>query len=439
MYPQKIVQVKIEKIIYEGYGLGRLPDGRPVFVWKAVPGDELEIIVQDDKKFYLKGKIRRIITPSDLRKNPPCPSFNECGGCQHQNLSYIDQLRCKEEIFRETLQRAKINTEILPILQGSNEEFYYRNVIRFFIKTDKQNDLVFAMHNVDYQAGLAQIEDCLLLSIESNKILEIFQNFVNKNVANKNSFWQLRLRHGKFTNQYMIEIITTSPQIPEEMGLVNILIRHFPNIASIYHCYSPNKDLRNQKRRLLFGSPVIFEKIGVYKFEISPESFFQTNSFGVKNLYEKIKEIADIQIGERVLDLYCGTGTISIYLSALAKEVVGVEIVEDAIKDAKDNAKINHAKNCQFFAQDAHEYLRKCKEDFDVIIVDPPRAGLTKDLIRRLGFTKFDRLIYVSCNPATFARDINLFYDQGIQLAKVQPIDMFPQTHHIECVGLLRK
>ena len=235
----------------------------------------------------------------------------------------------------------------------------------------------------------------------------------------------------------MVEIITPNNDLPGEEEIVKTL-KTINGIKSIYHTITPGKSLLNLRRRLIFGFPVIYEKIGSFTFQISPESFFQTNSFGVKNLYDTIKQIANIKMGENLLDLYCGTGSIGIYLSTLAKKVVGVDVVPEAIRDAKDNAKINKIQNAEFICLDANK-LDIFKYKNFVIIVDPPRAGLKKELIPEIAKLDFKRLIYISCNPATFARDLKEFEKRGVIAKKIQPIDMFPQTHHIECVCLLEK
>jgi 23S rRNA (uracil1939-C5)-methyltransferase len=275
-----------------------------------------------------------------------------------------------------------------------------------------------------------------------SEITEKLLNFLNENVKNKKSLYQLRLREGHYTGDFMVELITSDPNLPYQDKLKEF-IRHIPEIKSFYHTIAFDQKNYGWERRLLAGSPIIYEKIGKYSFQISPESFFQTNSEGVKILYDKIKEFADIKIGDRILDLYCGTGTISIYLSTLAKKVTGIEIVQNAINDANANAKINRTVNTEFVCADATKWLKNNFEEIKKsqnlkIILDPPREGLNKDLIQSLyelsNFMNF-QLIYISCNPSTFARDIKIFEENGMKLEKVQPIDMFPQTHHIECVG----
>ncbi len=445
------MKIKIEKIIYEGWGIGHDQTGKAVFVKKSVPGDILEVKITKEKKTYAEAVIQKIIQPSPKRIEPPCPYFSLCGGCEHQNITYPDQLKFKEEIFRETLGRVSIKTEMLPIVQAS-EPFFYRNSIRFFLIEKDDGQKVFTRHNYLYSDGLVEAESCLLQSEYSNKILKSIAQTLNSFDKKLDSLYQVKIREGKATGDYMVELITDNNDLPFEKELKNSLTK-MPLVKSIYHTISYGRSPRDIKRRLLAGSPIIYEKIGRYIFQISPDSFFQTNSLGVHTLYDKIKEFADIKIGDRVLDLFCGTGTIGIYLSTLAKEVVGVELVQNAINDANANAKINKIQNCEFICTDLNLWLNNStiQPHFALqatrgrqsgnlkIIVDPPRAGLTKDLIQKLITYNFELITYVSCNPATFARDIKEFESFGLKLKKVQPLDMFPQTHHLECVGIISK
>ena len=434
------MNIKIEKLIFEGVGLGHDENGRAVFVKKAAPGDEVEISLIKDKKNFAEGIIKKIIKPSVMRIDSLCPYFDECGGCEHMNISYPDQLKIKGEIFEEVLSRAKVQTKIEPIISGSDKPIFYRNSIRFFFVTDEKNQIFFARHNFENNISYVKVDGCLLQSEICNKVLTNLKDYINKNIEHKSSLWQLKIREGKMTDEFMIEIITSSDELPDKSGIVEVLSA-IDGVKSIYHTIAPSKSLLNLKRHLIFGSPIIFEKIGSYKFQISPESFFQTNSIGIKTLYDAIKKYAAIDINDTIFDLYCGTGTIGIYLSTLAKKVIGVEIVPEAVRDAIDNAKINKIHNIEFIKQGVLSYIKKNIAALanGIIILDPPRAGLDKELIEVLGKNKFKKIIYVSCNPATFARDVKLFEENGLKLEKVQPVDMFPQTHHIECVGIITR
>lgn len=431
----KLMQVQIEKLVFGGDGLGR-SDGKPIFVYKSVPGDELEIEITDDKKSYAKGVIKKIIKPSPDRIKPPCKYFDQCGGCDHQNISYQNQLKYKDQILQEVIDRAGIKIKPEKIIASSNEPFYYRNSIRFsFVQGD--NQISFARHNYKNDKELVPVDSCGLQSKISNDILSKLKNYINKNIEHKSSFWQLKIREGKVTGDVMVEIITSSDDLPGEKGIVKVL-KTIEGVKSIYHTVATGKSLLNLRRRLIFGSPVIYEKIGSFTFQISPESFFQPNSLGAKTLYDVVKKYSSVKFGDEIVDLYCGTGTIGIYLSTLAKKVTGIDEVTEAIRDAIDNARINKIKNCVFICLSSDNVSTKLLNNC-IVIVDPPRAGLNKKLIDKISKSKFMRLIYVSCNPATFARDLKLFGGRGVAAKKIQAVDMLPQTHHIELVSLLEK
>ena len=428
------MKIEIEKLIYEGYGLGHSEDGKAVFVKKSVPGDLLEVEIVKEKKNFAHAIIKSIIEPSAKRIEPRCPHFNRCGGCEHQNIAYSDQLKFKEDILKETLSRFRVDSDVLPIIAGADEPYFYRNTILFSFFVDQDDSISLAMHDYPNFTDLISIDQCFLQSELCNQLITEIKALINDRIADKRSFKFLRIRQGKMTNEFMIELITDNEGLPCKNEFIALIKKH-PEIKSFYHdvINSDGKKYRN----LLFGSLTIKEKVGRIIYQISPQTFFQTNSLGVKTLYDTIKNFADIKIGETVFDFYCGAGTIGIYLSILAKKVAGVEANQNAINDANANIKLNNIKNAEFICDDASRYIEKIKEDFDVLIFDPPRAGLTKSIIKRASEMKFKRIIYVSCDPATFARDIKEFENFGVKLQKVQPIDMFPQTHHIECVGLL--
>lgn len=428
------MQIEIEKMAFGGSGIGHLGDGRVVFVKKVVPGDVVDIEIIEQKKDFAFGAVKELIKPSPNRIEPDCQHFYNCGGCEHQNIPYDKQLEIKQSLVEESLNRNQIEAKVEKIIPGSDKQFFYRNSIRFMFELDNKNQLHISRHAPD-DKSLDKIEKCLLQSESSNLIAKTILKHINENISHKKSFWQLKIREGKRTREIMVEIITSDHDLPGEKGVVDAL-KNIDGVKSIYHTVAPGKSLLSLKRRLIFGSPVIFEKIGHYTFQISPESFFQTNSEGVETLYNKIKEFADVKIGDEVVDLFCGTGSIGIYLSTLAKKIIGIEIVPQAIRDAKDNAKINHVQNIEFVCHDANNLAIQQYSNY-IFIVDPPRAGLSKKLISELSETKWKRLIYVSCNPATFARDLKYFKEYNISAKKIQPVDMFPQTHHIELIAEL--
>jgi len=430
------MKIRIEKLIYEGYGLGHTEDGKAIFVKKSVPGDLLEVEIIKEKKNFAHALLKSVIEPSPQRIEPKCPHFDRCGGCEHQNIAYADQLKFKEDIFKETLSRFHVETNVLPIIAGSKEPFFYRNTILFSFFADSNDSISVAMHDYPHFTDLIPIDQCFLQSELCNQLIAEIKALINDQIEEKKTFKFLRIRQGKMTNEVMVELITDNEVLPHKNDFIALAKKH-PEIKSFYH------DVQNadgkKYRNLLFGSLTIKEKVDRMTYQISPQTFFQTNSLGIKTLYDSVKNFADIKMGESVFDFYCGAGTIGLYLSTLAKKVSGVEANQNAINDAKANIKINNVKNVEFICDDASRYIEKIKEDFDVLIFDPPRAGLTKNIIEKASKMKFKRIVYVSCDPATFARDIKEFENFGVKLQNVQPIDMFPQTHHIECVGLLIK
>jgi 23S rRNA (uracil1939-C5)-methyltransferase len=432
-------EILIEKLAYEGFGLGHLKNGKTAFVRKSVPGDKLAISPTRIKKNFEEAMIQKIIHPSAERIQSECSHFDICGGCEMQQISYENQLKHKAEILKKMFDHAKVSIDIQPILPGSNEQFFYRNVMRYSFMTDSSAKISLAMHDANDYRNLIPIDKCLLLSERTNQIIDEILQHINKLYYSENPFKQIRFREAKFTNELMVEIFTDTNTLPSKDGITEIL-KAYPEIKSFYHCEMLSGDnINNVRRKIVYGSPIIYEKIGKYRFQISPDSFFQTNSFGIETLYNKVKQISEISPKDSVLDLFCGTGTIGIYLSNMANKVTGIEINQNAINDARANSRLNSVINTEFICQDADKYLSLEKQDFDVVVVDPPRTGLTKDTINNISKMNFRSLIYVSCNPATMIRDIKLFRSLGINLTFLQPIDMFPQTHHIECVGLLKK
>lgn len=424
----------VEKLVNEGYGLSHNKEGKAVFVPKSVPGDLIEPQIIKIKKGFVVADIKKVVKPSKLRVEPPCPYFGMCGGCQHQNISYDNQLKYKQAIFKEIVTSKNIKTKIYSITPCPNQ-YHYRNVMRFAITGNKH--IKYEMKNHNYGQKNIEITQCLLQSQKANIVMEALKKALNISVSNLSSLWQLRIREGKTTGEMMVEIMTDSHLLPQKELIVESL-SHIKEVVSIYHTYSHQRSLYELTRKLIYGKPIIYEKIGKFTFQISPESFFQTNSIGIKTLFDLIKGLVNLTIGETLLDLYCGTGTIGIYLSTLAKRVVGVELAKEAVIDAKDNARLNKVHNCQFISQDAKAFFHNNKEEFENIIVDPPREGLKNEVIKALCKMRPKRLVYVSCNPSTFARDIKEFDKYNWNLIEVHPIDMFPQTHHIECVGLLK-
>lgn len=465
------IEVDIESLAFGGDGIGRV-EGMAVFVPDALPGQRVLARIQRKKPSYAKTQLLSVLTPSPDEITPQCQHFVECGGCALQNYRYEKQLITKASQARESLEHIGgfENPPLSPILPAP-EQFYYRNKMEYTFGdqrwiTQAEVDSGMQVTDRDFALGLhvrrrfdkiLAIEKCHLQSEISNNI----RSFIARETKNSplrpyttrdhGGFWRfLVIREGKNTDQIMVNIVTADGG---ETGrrevdlLAEKLADAFPEITTMVHTLNRQKAqvAIGQEARTLFGLGIIFEKISKWQFRISPESFFQTNTHGAELLFAKAAEFAELQGDEVLYDFYCGAGTIGIYLSEKVKKIIGIEIVPEAIEDAKKNAHLNGVENCHFICGDLKDRL----EDFelpnaqheppDVILFDPPRAGLHPKVVSRSLAFGAEKIVYVSCNPATFARDAKLFCDGGYELIHVQPVDMFPHTAHIELVSAFRR
>ena len=389
--------IEIIKLDHQGRGIGKI-NNKIVFVPNALPGEIIEIKIVNEKTKYLEGQAIKYIKTSNKRIKPACPYYNMCGGCNLMHLSYEDQLKYKQEKTIEIINKyTKLNIKINKIIP-CNKEYNYRNKITFHT-----NDKIGLYKNNSHE--IININKCL---IANNKINEILKE----------------LNKLKFNNQ----------DITVRSNNIETLIYYKGNINNIEKI---NADTIINEKQILKGNGYIIEKLNNKEFIISPTSFFQINTNQTIKLYEKIKEYTNNKNLNKILDLYCGTGTIGIYISNNQKEILGVEINKEAIKDANKNKILNKIKNANFIAGDAKDVIKKLKFKPDIIIVDPPRSGLYKGMINDLIKLKPKIIIYVSCNVITLARDLKTL-NNLYETKEIQPLDLFPQTHHVECVCLLK-
>lgn len=400
----KNIEVNIEKLDHYGRGIARI-DSVPVFIDNALPGENIEIEITNKKKKFYEAKTVEIIEKSDLRVISSCPYYNECGGCNIMHMSYPQQLIFKENKVKEVLKKFT-GFENVKTIVGSND-FNYRNKVTLKVK---QNIGYYKQKSYEIVA----IDKCLIADDRINKIIDNLQNISLENIQ------EIVIR---VTNKESMLIFYSN-------DLIKIDINDFKNVNTII-CIT-------DKQTVLKGKGYIEEKIKGIKFIISPTSFFQVNTNGMINLYDKVLEYADLKGNENLLDLYCGTGTIGIYLSKYCGKVFGIEINKEAIKDALVNKEINDLENVDFQAGDVKEVLKKNKFIPDIIVVDPPRAGLDKKVIEEIISLSPNKLIYVSCDIVTLARDLNLLKDK-FNIIECTPVDMFPNTYHVESVVLLEK
>lgn len=445
-----VLTVEIEDIGHDGAGIGKV-DGYPLFVKDAVIGDVVEVKVMKAKKNYGYAKLLKIITPSASRVEPLCPYAKQCGGCQIQMMSYEEQLRFKENKVRNNLKRIGGFEEIPmePIL-GMKNPFYYRNKAQFPVGYDKEGNLITGFY-AGRTHSIINNRRCYLGVSENELVLNQVLDWMERNhisayeeESGKGLIRHVLIRYGFTTKEVMVCLVVNGAGIPAKEDLIEGL-RTIPGMTSI--TISSNTKQTNvimgEKITLLWGQTYITDFIGNIQYQISPLSFYQVNPAQTKRLYETALEYAGLSGDETVWDLYCGIGTISLFLAQRAKQVYGVEIIPAAIEDAKRNARLNQIENAQFFVGKAEEVLPEKYEKeqiyADVIVVDPPRKGCEESVLDTMVQMEPKRIVYVSCDSATLARDLKYLCERGYEMKKVKAIDQFPQTEHVETVCLLSK
>jgi 23S rRNA (uracil1939-C5)-methyltransferase len=454
---EDIVELWVERMAFGGQGVARM-DGLVIFVKGAVPADRVLARIIKRKKDYAEAELIEILVPSLDRVKAPCHYNGFCGGCNYQHLDYSSQLRFKKDHVRDSMQRiGSVPDVLIHDVIPSDMIFGYRNKMEFsfsdrrwlmpgeFVKGETEEAFGLGLHVPGVFYKVIDMEGCLLQDDLGNGILRAVKDFVRTSglpvygLKSHEGFWRfLTLRRSAAHDEWLVNIVT-SKEIKEAVTpLAEKLIREFGNIRTIVNNITSKKAAISfgEKEVILSGQGHIRDRIGDYDFQISANSFFQTNTSGARILYEKVVEYAGLSGKETVLDLYSGTGTIPIFLSAVAREIIGIEIVESAVSDAKRNCRENHVDNCSFILGDIRKMLDDLHQKPDVIVIDPPRAGMHKDIPEKIMSMGVKKMVYVSCNPATMARDINTLLEK-YELIEIQPVDMFPHTYHIESVAKL--
>ena len=456
----QVVEVEIENIAFGGKGLAKL-NGYTVFIDQAVPGDLAAVRIFKKKKSYAEARIEQLIKPSPLRIDAPCPYSGYCGGCKWQFLEYGQQTEYKRNHVQESLQHIGRLYDV-PVLDTlpSPKVFGYRNKMEFTCarrrwllpkemeaKDPLQAGMGLGLHVPGTFYKVLDTRVCFLQPDLGNHILNDVRRYIKASslpvydLRSHTGFWRfVTLRHSVARDNWMVNLVTAEEDHETVQSLADTLMKKHPQIASVVNNITDRKAgvAVGQKEIHLGGSPYLKDRIGTYDFKISANSFFQTNTAGAEQLYATVKKYAGLKGHETVLDLYCGTGTIAIFLSDAAHEIIGIEQVESSVRDAENNCRTNHVDNCRFIRGDMRDCLQKLDLATDVMIVDPPRAGMHKDVVRRILSMLPNKIIYVSCNPAALARDVAMM-SEHYQIEKVQPVDLFPHTYHIESVSLLTK
>ena len=454
-----LLTVTIEDMGHDGEGIGKV-DGYTVFVKDAVIGDTVSAKIMKAKKNYGYARLMEILEPSADRVEPLCPYARQCGGCQIQALSYEKQLEYKENKIRNNLMRiGGFSSEELPMepIIGMDDPFHYRNKAQFPVGYDKEGNLITGFY-AGRTHSIISNRRCYLGVEINEKILDIvlkhmeqYQVTAYDENTGKGLVRHVLIRYGFQSKEIMVCLVVNGNHIPQAGKLVEEL-RKIDGMTSI--TLNVNRERTNvilgREIKLLWGPPYITDIIGNVKYQISPLSFYQVNPVQTEKLYGKALEFAGLTGNETVWDLYCGIGTISLFLAQKAKQVYGVEIVPAAIEDARRNAALNNICNAEFYVGKAEEVLPAYYEEYaqnhpgenaraDVIVVDPPRKGCEESVLKTMVRMKPERIVYVSCDSATLARDLKWLCENGYEIRRVVGCDMFPETVHVETVCLLSK
>ena len=444
-----IFEVNIIDINHLGQGVGKLSDF-VVFVDGAITGDLVKVKITEIKKSFALAKTIEIIKYSPYRVNPPCESFKACGGCQTLSMSYEEQLKFKKNSVINSLKKSSLDMDGITIYDtiGMDNPYRYRNKTAFSVEKKNGKIQIGAYEQSSHQ--LVDLDACLLQDEVADNILKAAKEIFEKNNVvpydkrtNKGTVRHIVIRTNR-EKEAMLIIVTNTEELSNANKIVEDFIKSEPSIKTIVQNIN-NKStsvILGYKNKTLYGSGTIIDYIENLKFVISPHTFFQVNSVQTERLYEKAIEYADLSREETCFDLYCGIGTISLMAAKKAKKVYGVEIVEQSIKDAEKNAKENNIENTEFYTGKVETILpRLYKKGIkaDIIIIDPPRKGCEKEVLEAINGIKPKRVVYVSCNPATLGRDLKILQDYGFKIEKVQPVDMFCHSTHVESVVMMSR
>lgn len=448
------LSVVIEDMGNDGEGIGKV-EGFTVFVKDGIVGDHLLIRLTKIKKNYAYARIEKVEIPSPFRVEPRCPIHRQCGGCQIQALDYAKQLKFKQNKVMNHLVRIggfeqeKIE-QCMESIIGMEEPYRYRNKAQYPVGMDKDGNII-----TGFYAGrthvIIPVDDCMIGSEKNAEILNIIKNYMQVNrvspydeLTHKGQVRHILIRVGQDTDEIMVSLVINGKALPKEEQLIQSLctIKGMTSISISCNTEKTNV-IMGKEIRLLWGSEYITDRIGMVIFRISPLSFFQVNSIQTEKLYGTALEYANLQGGETVWDLYCGIGTISLFLAQKAGKVYGVEIVPEAIRDARENAKLNHMENVTFFVGKAEEVLPEKYESekihADVIVVDPPRKGCDQACLDTILKMEPERVVYVSCDSSTLARDLKVLCESIYEIKKITAVDQFCHTTHCEVVVKLER
>ncbi|MDD7795619.1 23S rRNA (uracil(1939)-C(5))-methyltransferase RlmD [Clostridium sp. 'White wine YQ'] len=437
---------------YEGEGIAKV-DGFPIFVEGALKGEKIKVLVIKVKKTYAFGKLLEILEPSEDRETPICPIYKRCGGCTLQHMKYRGQLDFKKDRVKDCVSKiGKLSEDLVLDTIGAEYPYRYRNKVQLPV------GLINGEIHIGFYAprshDIIDLKDCYIQDEAADKVVALTKEWMKKyNIQPatidgkynpKGVLRHIMIRKGFKTGEVMIVPVTNSVEIPYKKEFIEVMKNNIEGLTSIVQNINDKETnvILGMRNNTLWGKDVITDYIGDFKFNISPLSFFQVNPMQTETLYSKALEFAELTGEEVVFDAYCGTGTITLFLSQKAKKVYGVEIVPQAIDDAWKNAKENNVENVEFFVGESETVIPELISKgvmADVVVVDPPRKGCEQSLLEAIANISPKRIVYVSCDPSTLARDLRILDDMGYSTKKVQPVDMFPQTAHVETVALITR
>ncbi|MBE3595934.1 MAG: 23S rRNA (uracil(1939)-C(5))-methyltransferase RlmD [Hydrogenibacillus sp.] len=443
------MKLVIEGLTHDAQGIARV-DGYALFVAGALPGEVIEATITKTNPTYGFARVETILETAPTRVEPPCPVFGRCGGCQIQHMTAAAQLAFKEGVVREAFTRLGgfADVPLRPII-GMGRPWRYRNKAQVPVRRvgGRLEVGFYALGSHD----VVPIDDCPLEMTANARAMRAVRDVLRaeglKPYDERTRAGLIRhivVRTSRATGETMVVLVTNDRELPRRTAVVEGIRRALPDVVSVVQNVNPRRTnvIFGDETRVLYGKPAIEDRIGAFRFRISPRSFFQVNPEQTERLYETARDFAALTGRETVIDAYAGVGTIALYLAPQAARVIAVESVPDAVRDARQNASTNRISNAEFIVGAAEEVLKRWAEagrSADVVVVDPPRKGLAPEVIEAILTVSPRRLVYVSCNPSTLARDARRLVDGGYRLSAVQPVDMFPQTVHVEAVALLER
>ena len=438
---------------YEGEGIAKIDNKYPIFIEGALKGEKVKVRIVKVNKNFAYGKLMEVLEASEERVNPPCAIYKRCGGCKLQHASYKAQLDFKWDRVKDCVSKiGKLDPSIVKYPLGMEEPWRYRNKVQLPIGLINGEVKIgfFAPRSHD----IIDMESCLIQDEIGDKVVKLTREWIEKfNIRPYNGDGEydekgivrhIMIRRGFTTNEVMVVLVTNGEKLPHKEEFVDLMVKNIPGIKSVIQNINSKKTnvILGLESKTLWGEDTVSDYIGDFRFNISPLSFFQVNPIQTEVLYGKALEYANLTGNEEVFDAYCGTGTITLFLSQKAKKVYGVEIIPQAIDNAWINAKENKVENVEFFVGESEvvipDLINKGVKA-DVVVVDPPRKGCDKKLLDAITHIDAKKIVYVSCDPSTLGRDLKVLEENGYKTLEVQPVDMFPNTAHIENVALLIK